>query len=309
MPQRAVSPSVDDFMALYVKEIGESPLLTAEEERTLAMAIEMGKEAKQRLADGDLDKDERWALEKACRAGQRARRRLIEANMRLVVSIARRYANFGLPLLDLIQEGNLGLMRAVEGYDYRLGNKFSTYATWWIRQSVMRAIADQGRTIRLPTRLHEGIIKLKQVSRSLTKNLGHEPTNEELAEAMATTTEHVERLKSLTQTPISLELTVDDDGHLLGDQLHDASVASTEDEAFGGLVHEEIEALLWGLSARESRVLELRFGLRDGNAYNLAEIGRKFDLTRERVRQIQEEALTKLRQTERVDRLADFIHT
>lgn len=278
------SVAVEDPVRMYLKEIGSVPLLTAEEEILLAMWIEQGS-----LPSA--------SPEDKIRA-QRARRKLSDANLRLVVSIAKKYLGRGLQFLDLIQEGNLGLLKAVDKFDYKKGYKFSTYATWWIRQAITRAIADQARTIRVPVHMVETINKLNRISRQLLQENGREATNEELAERMGVNTEKVREVKKIAQDPISLETPIGEkeDSHL-GDFIEDQKAISPDDAAGSILMREQIEDMLHGLSERERSVLELRFGLRDGKPRTLEEVGRYFDVTRERIRQIEGKALTKLKKS------------
>ena len=278
------SVAVEDPVRMYLKEIGSVPLLTAEEEILLAMWIEQGS-----LPSA--------SPEDKIRA-QRARKKLSDANLRLVVSIAKKYLGRGLQFLDLIQEGNLGLLKAVDKFDYKKGYKFSTYATWWIRQAITRAIADQARTIRVPVHMVETINKLNRISRQILQENGREATNEELAERMGVNTEKVREVKKIAQDPISLETPIGEkeDSHL-GDFIEDQKAISPDDAAGSILMREQIEDMLDGLSERERSVLELRFGLRDGKPRTLEEVGRYFDVTRERIRQIEGKALTKLKKS------------
>lgn len=278
------SVAVEDPVRMYLKEIGSVPLLTAEEEILLAMWIEQGS-----LPSA--------SPEDKIRA-QRARKKLSDANLRLVVSIAKKYLGRGLQFLDLIQEGNLGLLKAVDKFDYKKGYKFSTYATWWIRQAITRAIADQARTIRVPVHMVETINKLNRISRQLLQENGREATKEELAERMGVNTEKVREVKKIAQDPISLETPIGEkeDSHL-GDFIEDQKAISPDDAAGSILMREQIEDMLHGLSERERSVLELRFGLRDGKPRTLEEVGRYFDVTRERIRQIEGKALTKLKKS------------
>lgn len=278
------SVAVEDPVRMYLKEIGSVPLLTAEEEILLAMWIEQGS-----LSSA--------SPEDKIRA-QRARKKLSDANLRLVVSIAKKYLGRGLQFLDLIQEGNLGLLKAVDKFDYKKGYKFSTYATWWIRQAITRAIADQARTIRVPVHMVETINKLNRISRQILQENGREATNEELAERMGVNTEKVREVKKIAQDPISLETPIGEkeDSHL-GDFIEDQKAISPDDAAGSILMREQIEDMLHGLSERERSVLELRFGLRDGKPRTLEEVGRYFDVTRERIRQIEGKALTKLKKS------------
>ncbi len=274
--------SMEDPVRMYLKEIGKVPLLSAEEEQELAERIEAGDEE--------------------------ARKRLSEANLRLVVSIAKRYVGRGMALLDLIQEGNLGLMKAVEKFDYRKGYKFSTYATWWIRQAITRAIADQARTIRIPVHMVETINKLRRTSRQLLQELGREATPEEIAERMKMPVERVQEIMKISQEPVSLETPIgeEDDSHL-GDFIQDDHVPVPAEAAAYSVLQEQLEEVLATLSEREAKVLRLRFGLDDGRARTLEEVGKEFNVTRERIRQIEAKALRKLRSRGRSSKLIDFL--
>ena len=279
----AAISTVDDPVRMYLKEIGKIPLLTADEEIELAKRIEQGDiEAKQALAS---------------------------ANLRLVVSLAKKFVNRGMQFLDLIQEGNLGLMRAVEKFDYRRNFKFSTYATWWIRQAITRAIADQARTIRIPVHMVETINKLVRVNRQLLQELGREPRPDELAKAMDTTEEKVREIMKIAQEPVSLETPIgeEEDSHL-GDFIADESERSPQEAAEAEILKEEIESVLDTLTGREKTVIKLRFGLIDGQPRTLEDVGREFNVTRERIRQIEGKALRKLRHPSRSRRLKDFIN-
>jgi RNA polymerase primary sigma factor len=274
--------ALDDPVRMYLKEIGRVPLLTAEEEVELAKRMEMGdKEAKQRL---------------------------IESNLRLVVSIAKRYVGRGMLFLDLIQEGNMGLIKAVEKFDYRKGYKLSTYATWWIRQAITRSIADQARTIRIPVHMVETINKLVRTSRQLLQELGREPTAEEIAEEMGLTPERVREIQKIAQEPVSLETPIgeEEDSHL-GDFIEDVDALAPAEAASFVMLKEQIEEVLDTLNEREQRVLRLRFGLDDGKARTLEEVGREFGVTRERIRQIEAKALRKLRHPQRSKKLRDYL--
>ena len=277
---------IDDPVKMYLKEIGAVSLLTADEEVTLAKAIEAG------------DREEATPEEKA--KGEAARKALSDANLRLVVSIAKKYLGRGLQFLDLIQEGNLGLLKAVEKFDYKKGYKFSTYATWWIRQAITRAIADQARTIRVPVHMVETINKLNRISRQLLQEKGREATNEELAKAMGITQEKVRDNKIIAQDPISLETPIGEkeDSHL-GDFIEDHEAVAPDEAAGSILLREQIDELLNTLTDRERQVLELRFGLHDGKTRTLEEVGKHFDVTRERIRQIEGKALNKLKKSAR----------
>ncbi|MDE6663384.1 MAG: RNA polymerase sigma factor RpoD [Lachnospiraceae bacterium] len=274
--------SIEDPVRMYLKEIGKVPLLSAEEEIELAKKMEMGDEE--------------------------AKKRLAEANLRLVVSIAKRYVGRGMLFLDLIQEGNLGLIKAVEKFDYRKGYKFSTYATWWIRQAITRAIADQARTIRIPVHMVETINKLIRVSRQLLQELGREPTPEEIAEEMEMPVERVREILKISQEPVSLETPIgeEEDSHL-GDFIQDDNVPVPADAAAFTLLKEQLVEVLGTLTEREQKVLRLRFGLDDGRARTLEEVGKEFSVTRERIRQIEAKALRKLRHPSRSRKLKDYL--
>lgn len=276
--------SIDDPVKMYLKEIGALPLLTSEEEIVLAKTVEAGMRA------DALPEEKEAALE--------AKRELADRNLRLVVSIAKKYLGRGLQFLDLIQEGNLGLLKAVDKFDYTKGYKFSTYATWWIRQAITRAIADQARTIRVPVHMVETINKLNRISRQLLQENGREATNEELAKAMGVSLAKVREVKKIAQDPISLERPIGEkeDSHL-GDFIEDHEAIAPDDAAGSILLREQIEELLTGLTERERQVLELRFGLKDGKTRTLEEVGKYFDVTRERIRQIEGKALSKLKKT------------
>jgi RNA polymerase primary sigma factor len=301
---------VDDSIALYLKEISRIPLLTGEEEVQLATAIEQGRKAGKRLAKAcdQLDAQTVESLEREVLHGQAARRILIESNFRLVVSIAKKYLGHGVPFMDLIQEGNIGLIRAVEKFDYRRGFKFSTYATWWIRQAVSRALSDQGRTIRVPVHMAERITQLTRVSRELVQRNGHTPTEDEIAAEMGISLRLLERIRQAAQFPLSLEMEVgDENDNTLADFIEDENNLAPDDTTINKLLTERMEDVLSSLSAREGRVLQLRFGLKDGRAYTLEEVGQRFGVTRERIRQIEAGALSKLRHPRRSRRLRDFL--
>ena len=313
--------SVEDPVRMYLKEIGKVPLLSADEEIELAQKMEAGSVAvekipllKERLAEtGDeQEKEEIQAEIKALQLdvdrGSDAKKRLAEANLRLVVSIAKRYVGRGMLFLDLIQEGNLGLIKAVEKFDYRKGYKFSTYATWWIRQAITRAIADQARTIRIPVHMVETINKLIRVSRQLLQELGREPTPEEIAEEMKMPVERVREILKISQEPVSLETPIgeEEDSHL-GDFIKDDNVPVPADAATFTLLKEQLEEVLGTLTEREQKVLRLRFGLEDGRARTLEEVGKEFNVTRERIRQIEAKALRKLRHPSRSRKLKDYL--
>ena len=290
--------SLDDPVRMYLKEIGRVPLLSMEQEKSLAMRIEAGELELQKngTADGRLVTD-----------GEEAKRQLTEANLSLVVSIAKKYVGRGMLFLDLIQEGNLGLIRAVEKFDYRKGYKFSTYATWWIRQAITRALADQARTIRIPVHMVETINRLIKVSRQLLQELGREPTVEEIAEAMALTPEKVREVMKISQEPISLETPIgeEEDSHL-GDFIEDQEAVAPAEAASVMLLKEKMADVLQNLTERERKVLVLRFGLEDGHQRTLEEVGQEFGVTRERIRQIEAKALRKLRHPSRGKALKDY---
>ena len=274
---------LDDPVRMYLKEIGKIKLLTPEEELALA----------KRMSEGDAE----------------ARKRMSEANLRLVVSIAKRYVGRGMQLLDLIQEGNLGLMKAVEKFDYTKGYKFSTYATWWIRQSITRAIADQARTIRIPVHMVETINRVLRTSHSMVQTLGREPTTQEIADELHLDVQKVEEILKIAQEPVSLETPVgeEEDSHL-SDFIQDDEASQPSEEASYTLLREQLEEVLKTLTPREEEVLRMRFGLRDGKPHTLEEVGKEFDVTRERIRQIESKALRKLRHPSRSKKLRDFLH-
>jgi RNA polymerase primary sigma factor len=312
--------SVEDPVRMYLKEIGKVPLLSAEEEIDLAKTMEDGAVAfekisimKKRMEDATEEEKEEIRsdikeLQKQVDAGSDAKKRLAEANLRLVVSIAKRYVGRGMLFLDLIQEGNLGLIKAVEKFDYRKGYKFSTYATWWIRQAITRAIADQARTIRIPVHMVETINKLIRVSRQLLQELGREPTPEEIAEEMNMPVDRVREILKISQEPVSLETPIgeEEDSHL-GDFIKDDNVPVPADAAAFTLLKEQLEEVLGTLTEREQKVLTLRFGLEDGRARTLEEVGKEFNVTRERIRQIEAKALRKLRHPSRSRKLKDYL--
>src|SRR5579875_491614 len=296
-----------EALPLYLQEIGRVPLLSAAQEVALAQAIERGNAAAARLRAGEVEAATRAELEAAVRAGEEARRQLVEANLRLVVSVARRYMNRGIPLPDLIQEGNLGLLRAVEKFDYRRGFKFSTYATWWIRQAVTRAIADHARTIRIPVHMVETINRLVRTLSRLQQEYGREPTAQELAQALDLTPEKVREVLKILPQPISLETPVgDEQDALLGDFIEDEAAVDLEEAAARALLRDHVASVLASLGRREQRVLELRYGLDDGKYHTLAEIGEELGVTRERIRQIETKALRKLRHPTRARTLKAY---
>lgn len=302
--------NIEDPVRMYLKEIGKVPLLSAEEEIALAQKMEAGDQAKQDLEDGGdtLSDEKKKELQDLIAQGDYAKKKLAEANLRLVVSIAKRYVGRGMLFLDLIQEGNLGLIKAVEKFDYRKGYKFSTYATWWIRQAITRAIADQARTIRIPVHMVETINKLIRVSRQLLQELGREPSPEEIAEEMEIPVERVREILKISQEPVSLETPIgeEEDSHL-GDFIQDENVPVPSDAAAFTVLKEQLVEVLSTLTEREQKVLRLRFGLDDGRARTLEEVGKVFDVTRERIRQIEAKALRKLRHPSRSRKLRDFL--
>ena len=307
--------SIDDPVRMYLKEIGKVPLLSADEEINIAMRMEKGDEAKQMLesginADGKpLTDEEKKQCQAAIDDGTQAKRLLAEANLRLVVSIAKRYVGRGMLFLDLIQEGNLGLIKAVEKFDYRKGYKFSTYATWWIRQAITRAIADQARTIRIPVHMVETINKLIRVSRQLLQEYGREPTPEEIAKAMGISEAKVREIIKIAQEPVSLETPIgeEEDSHL-GDFIPDDDAPAPAEAASHALMREQLWDVLNTLTPREEKVLKLRFGIEDGRTRTLEEVGKEFNVTRERIRQIEAKALRKLRHPSRSKKLKDFLN-
>ncbi len=299
---------IDDSISLYLKEIGRVPLLTAEEEVSLAKRMERGELAKKRLAEDAEDPIEHEQMLWDIRDGERAQEHLIKANSRLVVSVAKKYVGRGVPFLDLIQEGNIGLIRAVNKFDYTRGYKFSTYATWWIRQAVTRAIADQGRTIRVPVHMYEQINRLTRTSRQLVQELGRDPTTEEIADALEVPAKKVEQIIRVSQRPLSLEMPVgEEEDSYLGDFIEDEDAQSPTDAASQQLLREVIDEIFASLTPREVRILQLRFGLVDGYSYTLEEVGRKFGVTRERIRQIEAQALGRLRHPSRSRKLRDYL--
>ena len=312
--------SIEDPVRMYLKEIGKVPLLSAEEEITLAQTMEAGAEAAEKIAAIEeqletAEGEEREELEKQKKElnyivldGEDAKKKLAEANLRLVVSIAKRYVGRGMLFLDLIQEGNLGLIKAVEKFDYRKGYKFSTYATWWIRQAITRAIADQARTIRIPVHMVETINKLIRVSRQLLQELSREPLPEEIAQVMNMPVDRVREILKISQEPVSLETPIgeEEDSHL-GDFIQDDNVPVPADAAAFTLLKEQLVEVLGTLTEREQKVLRLRFGLDDGRARTLEEVGKVFNVTRERIRQIEAKALRKLRHPSRSRKLKDYL--
>ncbi|MEW6717725.1 MAG: sigma-70 family RNA polymerase sigma factor [Chloroflexota bacterium] len=299
---------VDDTIGLYLKEVGRVPLLTAAEEVDLAMRIEKGRFARQELASTKINHDRRNQLLYWIEDGWMARQHLIKANSRLVISVAKKYMGRGVPFLDLIQEGNIGLIRASKKFDYRRGHKFSTYATWWIRQAVTRAIADQGRTIRVPVHMGDQINKLLREQHQLTQRLGRDPTIDELAVALDVTPKKVENMIQVARRPLSLETPTDDEeDSTLSDFIEDEESPAPDDSATYNLLREHLDEVLSGLPPREVRILQLRYGMLDGQTYTLEEVGRKMGVTRERVRQIEAQALSRLRHPSVQRKLRDYI--
>jgi RNA polymerase primary sigma factor len=309
----ALKAPTNDPVRMYLKEIGKVPLLTAEQEVILAKAIEEGEGATAEI-DKATDGGRKHTpprlreLQRTERQGQLAKKKLIEANLRLVVSIAKRYVGRGMLFLDLIQEGNLGLIRAVEKFDYTKGYKFSTYATWWIRQAITRAIADQARTIRIPVHMVETINKLIRIQRQLLQDLGREPTPEEIGREMEFSPEKVREILKVSQEPVSLETPIgeEEDSHL-GDFIEDSDAVVPVDAASFILLQEQLDSVLHTLSEREKKVIQLRFGLTDGHPRTLEEVGREFGVTRERIRQIESKTLSKLRHPSRSQKLRDYL--
>ena len=304
-----VKTLTNDPVRMYLKEIGKVSLLTAKEEVELAKKIEAGELAIRQLENlANPSKEEKRKLERTEREGMSAKRKLVEANLRLVVSIAKRYVGRGMLFLDLIQEGNLGLIRAVEKFDYRKGYKFSTYATWWIRQAITRAIADQARTIRIPVHMVETINKLIRVQRQLLQDHGREPTPEEIGAEMELTPEKVREILKISQEPVSLETPIgEEEDSQLGDFIEDQEAVVPADAASFSLLQQQLRHILETLSDRERKVIELRFGLKDGHPRTLEEVGKVFGVTRERIRQIESKTLSKLRHPSRSAKLKDYL--
>ena len=313
--------NIDDPVRMYLKEIGKVPLLTADQEVELATVMSAGREAEARVAqaearvaqaeaDGEtIPESEMVELKKQIKAGEKAKQQLAEANLRLVVSIAKRYVGRGMLFLDLIQEGNLGLIKAVEKFDYTKGYKFSTYATWWIRQAITRAIADQARTIRIPVHMVETINKVIRVSRQLLQELGHDPSPEEISAEMNMPVDKVREILKIAQEPVSLETPIgeEEDSHL-GDFIPDEAASEPSEAASFTLLKEQLVDVLGTLTPREEKVLKLRFGIEDGRTRTLEEVGKEFNVTRERIRQIEAKALRKLRHPSRSKKLKDFLN-
>ena len=309
----SVTMLTGDPVRMYLKEIGKVPLLTAAEEIDLAMKIEAGVEAIEQLdaayQEGvELERREKRRLSRIEQVGLDAKQQLIEANLRLVVSIAKRYVGRGMLFLDLIQEGNLGLIRAVEKFDYTKGFKFSTYATWWIRQAITRAIADQARTIRIPVHMVETINKLVRIQRQLLQEFGREPTPEEIGQEMGLSAERVREIQKISQEPVSLETPIgEEEDSQLGDFIEDDAAVVPPDAASFTMLQEQLAKVLDGLAERERKVIALRFGLEDGHPRTLEEVGREFGVTRERIRQIESKTLAKLRHPSRSSKLKDYL--
>jgi RNA polymerase primary sigma factor len=298
----------DDTIGLYLKEVSRVPLLTAEEEVELSQRIERGRMAREELAIGKISNKRRTELRLLIEDGWAAREHLVTANSRLVISVAKKYMSRGVPFLDLIQEGNIGLIRATKKFDYRRGHKFSTYATWWIRQAVTRAIADQGRTIRVPVHMGDQINKLLRTQHQLTQKLGRDPSVEELAIALDVLPKKVENMIQVSRRPLSLETPTDnEDDSVLGDFIEDNEIPAPDETATYNLLREHLEMVMDSLPPREVRILQLRYGLLDGQAYTLEEVGRKMGVTRERVRQIEAQALSRLRHPTIKRKLRDYL--
>ena len=305
--------NIDDPVRMYLKEIGKVPLLTADEEIELATAMTAGNAAKERLKEieesgEEITDEERKALNAECKRGERAKQKLAEANLRLVVSIAKRYVGRGMLFLDLIQEGNLGLIKAVEKFDYTKGYKFSTYATWWIRQAITRAIADQARTLRIPVHMVETINKLIRVQRQLLQDLGRDPTPEEIGAEMGMSPDRVREIQKISQEPVSLETPIgEEEDSQLGDFIEDSTAVAPPEAASDSMLREQLDQVLDSLADRERKVIKFRFGLEDGHPRTLEEVGREFGVTRERIRQIESKTLAKLRHPSRSGRLKDYM--
>ncbi len=301
-------PEIDEALTHYMQQIAKTPLLKAEQEAELGKAMVAGRRARARLRNRQVRSGERQKLERIVEEGELARKKLIEANFRLVISIAKKYRDHGVPFSDLIQEGNIGLMRAADKFDYKRGFKFSTYATWWIRQSVTRSIADQGRMIRLPVHAAEKVNKIGSISRRLEQELGREPTTEELAEEMGAPTQKVKSLMQKSQQPLSLDSTIGKEGEItLGDLIPADLTLSPTEAVNSHLLGEDVRTALSALSPRESQVLSLRFGLEDGRGKTLDQVGEELGYTRERIRQIEKQALNKLRHPDLTRKLHSYL--
>jgi len=300
--------SAEDTVSLYLKQMGQVPLLSGAQEVELARQIEDALKARSRLRSASISSEQRTALLDVIAAGEQARIKVVEANTRLVVSVAKKYIRQGVPFLDLIQEGNIGLMKAVEKFDYHRGYKFSTYATWWIRQGITRALAQQSRLIRLPVHAGDQIRKIYRTAEHLEQESGRRPTPEEIAKETGLNSIKVERLLRISRYPISLARPVGDDGDTeFGDFIEDEESLPPTDIAYQQLLRETLEGVLGALTPREARILRLRFGLRDGRTHTLEEVGKKFGLTRERIRQIEHQALDRLRHPRRCKQLRDYL--
>jgi len=303
----------DDVVGLYLKEAGRVPLLTAEEEVALAKRMEAAEWARNKITETqemgiELDWSEEQSLREVAMDGDKAQEHLIRANARLVISVAKKYIGRGVPFLDLIQEGNIGLIRATNKFEYQRGHKFSTYATWWIRQAVSRAVADQGRTIRVPVHMGDQLNRMRRVQLKLLQELGRDPKIEELAEGMETTPEKVENLLEISRRPVSLETPIDDEGDsTFGDFVEDANSPAPSDEVATHLLQEQLQQALDKLPSREAQILRLRYGLADGRVYTLEEVGQTIGVTRERVRQLEAQALNRLRQSSAHVILRDYL--
>ena len=300
---------IDDTIGLYFQEVGTVRLLTRDEEITLAKQMEAGHSAEERLKRDSLSREERAALSTRVEDGVAAREHLIRANIRLVISIANKYVGRGVPFLDLIQEGSIGLIRTADKFDYRMGNRFSTYATWWIRQAVTRAIADHGRTIRLPVHKGEQINKLRRTAHGLAQTMGREPTAEELADALELPKEKVEEIQRIARLPLSLATPIDDEGDgELADFIEDEDSPAPDEMTTSSVLRDLLQGLLKELPPREVRILQLRYGLTGGEKLTLEQVGRKLGVSRERVRQIEAQALSRLRHPARLRRLKGFLN-
>jgi RNA polymerase primary sigma factor len=304
-----ISPESPDPIRLYLRDMSRTPLLSQEEEESLARRMTLGQEAQERLqsADDSLSDDERDLLKRQLRDGDIARDHLIRANTRLVIQIAKRYRGWGIAFSDLIQEGNLGLMRATDKFDYKRGNRFSTYATWWIRQAITRALSEQARTIRLPVHVNEEVRKLRTTEEGLADKLGQQPDDEEIAAELGTTVARVRWLQRVSKRTVSLEAPIGEEGDSnLGDFVIDEDTASPTDKASQTMLKQEVHKLLDSLKPREAEIIRLRFGFEDGRSYTLKEVGEKLGITRERVRQIESKALRRLRHPYRSQKIRDF---
>ena len=301
----------DDVVGLYLKEAGRVPLLTAEQEVDLAKRMEAAVIAQEQLEEygDDLPLDDVYTLRETIAYGEAAQEHLIRANARLVISVAKKYIGRGVPFLDLIQEGNIGLIRATNKFEYQRGHKFSTYATWWIRQAVSRAVADQGRTIRVPVHMGDQLNRMRRIQLQLTQELGRDPSIEEVAEGMETTPDKVEDLMEISRRPVSLETPIDDEGDsTFGDFVEDANSPAPAEEVATYLLHEQLSEALNRLPPREAQILRLRYGLEDGRVYTLEEVGQTIGVTRERVRQLEAQALNRLRQSSAHVKLRDYLY-